>query len=130
MKNILSAIKKSAALVTIVAVAACAVLPATSVLAETPQESLCKGAQGTGGADCSGTGPSLMETIGSITNILLYLAGAIAVVMIILGGIRYATSQGDQNGITSAKNTVLYAVIGLIVTIVSYAIVNFVITKL
>lgn len=99
-------------------------------LAETPQEALCRGAQGTGGANCTGTQPRLMETIGDITNILLFLAGTIAVIMIILGGIRYATSQGDQSAISGAKNTVLYAIIGLIVTIISYAIVNFVLMKL
>lgn len=100
------------------------------VFADTPQQALCRGAQGTGGANCTGDQPRLMETIGDITNILLFLAGTIAVIMIILGGIRYATSQGDQSAITGAKNTVLYAIIGLVVTVLSYAIVNFVLMKL
>lgn len=72
-------------------------------------------------------GASLEESIGTIVNILLFLLGAIAVIMIVIGGIRYATSNGDQSAITSAKNTILYAVIGLIVAIMAYAIVNFVI---
>lgn len=72
-------------------------------------------------------GASLEESIGIIVNILLFLLGAIAVIMIVIGGIRYATSNGDQSAITSAKNTILYAVIGLVVAIMAYAIVNFVI---
>lgn len=128
MKHIIFTLKKVAIGATLVAVAAVSIAPV--VLAETPQEALCQGAQGTGGAKCTSDSPRLMETIGNITNILLFLAGAIAVLMIIIGGIRYATSQGDQNAISGAKNTVLYAVIGLIVTIIAYAIVNFVLTKL
>jgi len=72
-------------------------------------------------------GASLEDSIGIIVNILLFLLGAIAVIMIVIGGIRYATSNGDQSAITSAKNTILYAVIGLVVAIMAYAIVNFVI---
>jgi multisubunit Na+/H+ antiporter MnhB subunit len=71
-----------------------------------------------------------MGVIGAITDLLLYLAGAIAVVMIILGGIRYASSNGDQNAVTGAKNTIMYAVIGLVVTILAYAIVHFVLTNI
>ncbi|MNY57155.1 hypothetical protein D3C86_1933160 [compost metagenome] len=46
--------------------------------------------------------------------------------MIIVSGIRYATSNGDSSAVTSAKNTLMYSVIGLIVAILAYAIVNFV----
>lgn len=69
---------------------------------------------------------SLESRIKTIVNILLFILGAIAVVMIIIGGIRYATSNGDSSAITSAKNTILYSVIGLIVAILAYAIVNFI----
>lgn len=72
---------------------------------------------------------SLEDQIKQITNVLLFLLGAIAVIMIIIGGIRYATSNGDSSSIKSAKDTILYAVIGLIVAILAYAIVNFVITS-
>lgn len=63
----------------------------------------------------------------NIINLLLMAVGVIAVIMIIIGGIRYVLSAGDSSQITSAKNTVLYAVIGLVVAILAYAIVNFVI---
>lgn len=65
-----------------------------------------------------------------VTNILLFLVGAISVIMLIIGGIRYVISGGDQNQVTSAKNTILYAIVGIIVAFLSYAAVNFVTTQL
>jgi len=53
--------------------------------------------------------------------------GAVSVVMLIIGGVRYTISQGDSSAVTSAKNTILYSVIGLVVAILAYAAVNFVI---
>jgi len=64
-----------------------------------------------------------------VVNVLLYAIGIIAVVMIIFGGIKYSTSAGDSNKVTSAKNTLLYAVVGLVVAIFAYAIVNWVFTQ-
>ncbi|MBM3210512.1 hypothetical protein FJZ39_04200 [Candidatus Saccharibacteria bacterium] len=62
-----------------------------------------------------------------VINILLFIVGIISVIMLIIGGIRYATSGGDSGSVTSAKNTILYAIIGLIVAIFAYAIINFVV---
>lgn len=68
--------------------------------------------------------------IKDIVNTLLYILGAVAVIMIVIGGIQYTISNGDSSKVTAAKNTILYAVIGLIVAILAYAIVNFVVTRL
>ncbi len=68
--------------------------------------------------------------IQNIIKILLQAVGIISVIMIIVGGIRYATSDGDSTKVTSAKNTILYAVVGLVVAILAYAIVNFVTTNI
>ena len=65
-----------------------------------------------------------------ISNILIFVIGVIAVVMIIIGGIRYSTSGGDQAQITSAKNTILYAVVGLVVAFLAYGIASFVSNQL
>ena len=65
-----------------------------------------------------------------ITNTILYVVGIIAVIMLIIGGIKYVLSGGDSKKVTDAKNTVLYAIIGLVIAVFSYAIVNFVITSL
>lgn len=66
----------------------------------------------------------------TITNIMLFIIGAIAVIMLIIGGIRYVVSAGDQNAVTSAKNTILYAIIGIVVAFLAYAAVNFVSSQL
>jgi hypothetical protein len=71
-------------------------------------------------------GNSLFKTI---TNVLLFLIGAISVIMLIIGGFKYVVSNGDSSAVTSAKNTILYAVIGIVIALLAYAIVNFVISS-
>jgi len=61
-----------------------------------------------------------------IANTLIFLVGAVSVIMIILGGLRYVTSNGDAKQAEAGKNTILYSVIGIIVAIAAYAIVRFV----
>ena len=63
----------------------------------------------------------------TITNVLLFIIGAVSVIMLILGGFRYTISQGDSSALTSAKNTILYAIIGIVVAILAFGVVNFVI---
>ncbi|MGB4762549.1 MAG: hypothetical protein WBP12_04315 [Candidatus Saccharimonas sp.] len=62
-----------------------------------------------------------------ISSVLLFIVGAIAVIMIVIGGLRYVISGGDASQVQSAKNTILYALVGVIVAILAYAAVNFVI---
>ena len=84
-----------------------------------------------GGADCAkgaNTPDKLNGDGGAFTrvvNVMLFVVGAVAVIMLIVGGIRYVVSNGDQGAVTAAKNTILYAIIGIIVAILAYAIVNF-----
>ncbi len=66
------------------------------------------------------------QLVGVIVNTLLYVVGGLSVVMIIVGGIFFVISQSDSSAIARAKNTVLYAVIGLVVSFLAYAIVNWV----
>ena len=65
-----------------------------------------------------------------ITNTVLYIVVIVAVIMLIIGGIRYVVSGGDSKKVTDAKNTVLYAIIGLVISLLSFAIVNFVMASL
>ena len=65
----------------------------------------------------------------SVVNLLLYIVGIVAVIMIIVGGMKYLTSSGDSGKVTSAKNTVVYAVVGLVVAIFSWVVVNFVVKQ-
>ena len=83
-----------------------------------PTSAICK--------DKNTTPASLISTI---VNVLLFILGAISVVIIIIGGIMYATSAGDAGQVTKAKNTIFYAVIGLVVAFLAFAIVQFVVTK-
>ncbi len=65
-----------------------------------------------------------------LTNVALYVIGAISVIMLIWGGLRYVISGGDNKKVTDAKNTILYAIIGLIVSVLAFAIVNFVLNAI
>lgn len=88
------------------------------------------------GADCAkptGAAENLFgdgSIFNTITNILLFLIGAISVIMLIIGGVRYVVSGGDQGAVTSAKNTILYAIIGIIVAFLAFAAVRFVTDQL
>ncbi len=66
----------------------------------------------------------------NVISILLYVAGTIAVIMIIVGAIRYITSDGDPGKASTAKNTIIYSVIGLVVAVMSFGIVSFVLGRL
>lgn len=68
-------------------------------------------------------------TFSVITNVLLFIVGAIAVIMIVIGGLRYVLSGGNSEQITAAKNTILYAIVGIIVALLAYAAVNFVLSS-
>ena len=88
--------------------------------------------QGADSAKGAGQATNLFGASGvftTITNVLLYLVGAISVIMIIIGGIRYIISGGDSTNVSAAKNTILYAIVGIIVAVLGYAIVNFVISS-
>jgi hypothetical protein len=85
------------------------------------------------GADCARGNEQPADLFGGdnsifrrVTNVLLFLVGAISVIMLIIGGIRYVISGGDQAQVTSAKNTILYAIVGIVVAFLAYAAVNFV----
>jgi hypothetical protein len=86
--------------------------------------------QGVNSASGSGGDPkSIDTTISNIVNILSSLVGIAAVVMIIVGGFRYVTSGGDSNRVASAKNTIIYALIGLVIAALAQVIVRFVLNK-
>ena len=86
---------------------------------------------GMNSTDMNSSAPTNVDSvIKNITNTLLFIIGAISVIMLIYGGIRYTTSGGNANSVTAAKNTIMYSVIGLIVAILAYAIVNFVVDSL
>ena len=99
------------------------------------QAAVCSLDSTTAGADCAGTDikASLTGSGGILTNVvnILIAAAAIAsVIMIVIGGFRYIFSQGEATATQGAKDAILYAVIGLVVSILAFAIVNFVLGRL
>ena len=94
-----------------------------------PAAQIQQGVKDAGGGDPAKK-PTLQARVAGIVNVLLFVLGAIAVIMIIIGGIRYVVSNGDSSAVTGAKNTIFYAVIGLVVAMLAYAIVNFVVTNI
>lgn len=73
---------------------------------------------------------SLEVSVRNILSVVFTLVGVIAVVMIVVGGIFYIISQGNADKIQKAKGTILYGIVGLIVTLLAFAIVNFVLEGL
>lgn len=96
-------------------------------VAAAPADQVQSGVNKIGGNE-TGSNGSLLSIIRIIVNTLLFILGAFAVVMIVYGGFKYVVSRGESADVTSAKNTILYAVVGLIVAILAYAIVQFVVT--
>jgi hypothetical protein len=65
----------------------------------------------------------------TIAQTIVYITAAVSVIMIIIGGFRYVISSGDSNAMSGAKNTILYAVIGLVVALSAQLIVSFVLSR-
>lgn len=121
-------------------------LPLLALSAATPafaQENkiiggLCEGAEleftDNPSADCRSDGGDATEKINrfvkQIINLLSALVGIVAVIMIIVGGLRYITSGGNDQSVTSAKNTILYAIIGLIIVALAQVLVRFTLSKI
>lgn len=83
---------------------------------------------GNGAIGCSG--PNILAAGGFVTsaiNVVLVISGIIAVLMVIIGGLRYTLSGGDSAGLKSAKDTIMYALIGLAIVLLAFAIVSYVV---
>jgi len=114
------------ALQIITGIGACLTLCAGKVMALTVQE-------GAEIARAEGMPADLIGPDGVITqltSIALAIVGALSVIMLIWGGVRYIISGGDSKKITDAKNTILYAIIGLVIAVFAYAIIRFVLNTL
>ena len=73
---------------------------------------------------------NLIQNVTAIINVVIGVLGIVAVIVIILGGVQYMTSTGDAGKVKKAKDTILYGVIGLVVCVLAFAIVNFVIMNI
>jgi hypothetical protein len=89
---------------------------------------VCNGI-GLAGGSCGDKGAGLTKVVKAVIDILSLIVGVAAVIMIILGGFKYITSGGDTAGVASAKNTVIYAIVGLVIVAMAQTIVYFVLNK-
>jgi len=105
-----------------------ALVPVASVGAIDPLGNIC--ADNPSSEVCQSQGDDANQLISDLINVLLFIVGALAVIMIIVSGILYITSSGDAGKIARAKNTLLYSVVGLVVAFVAFAIVNWVLDVL
>lgn len=109
-------------------------VPAVALAADTNiAGELCAGANidsPNSSSNCeTGSGGSVQTLASDVINIFSWVVGIVSVIMIIYGGFRYITSAGNDSSVTSAKNTILYAIIGLVVVAISQILVKFVIAK-
>ena len=86
-----------------------------------------EGLDATGGSASKKT--SIAEIVKLVINVMLFIIAALSVIMIIVGGIRYVVSAGNQQAVTSAKNTIMYSIVGLLISIFAYAIVQFIVDQ-
>lgn len=87
-------------------------------------ELACEGISGTG-CDAAGGEEGVGRLIGAVIEILAIIVGAASVIVILLAGFKFMTSAGDPNGIKRARDTLIYAVVGLAVAILTMLFVNF-----
>ena len=98
-------------------------------------DALCRGLNATTGdsdnTDCGteDAGSNVENIVFTIIDVVSFVVGAISVIMIIVGGLRYITSSGESNNVQAAKNTIMYAIVGLIIVIFAQTIVKFVISR-
>jgi hypothetical protein len=117
------------------------VAPALTVAAATGDgcssgiaSNVASGAQQAGGGtvDCNSAGVdsgSIGKLASGVVNVFSVIVGAVAVIMIIYGGFRYITSGGDSGGVGNAKNTLIYAIVGLVIVALAQLIVHFVLNQ-
>lgn len=103
--------------------------PTHSFAALTDSKNDVCGGIGLTGTNCSDKGKGLDTILTAALQILSLVVGIVAVIMIIIAGLRYITSGGDANGISSAKRTLIYALVGLVVVALAQTIVHFVLSK-
>lgn len=117
------------------AVATPVLVPVGASALDEIQSNLCKGSDlsvsGTGNcsADASTANERIDSILKTVINILSLVVGVVAVIMIIIGGLRYITSGGESSNVSTAKNTIIYAIVGLVIVALAQFIVHFVLGK-
>jgi len=112
----------------LVPVFAIALITTSSAYAQTPNTpEICNGIEATGGS-CGG-GDEVNNVVKNIINLFSWVVGVVAVIMVIYGGFLYVTSGGSPEKSVKGRNTILYALVGLVIVAFAQIIVNFVLSK-
>ncbi|GAC1481319.1 MAG: hypothetical protein NVS1B7_1790 [Candidatus Saccharimonadales bacterium] len=102
----------------------------TQALFEGAKQAACSGiALQENSTPCNDTGNKINGVIKLVVNLLSLFVGVAAVIMLIVGGLKYVTSQGESSNTAGAKNTILYAIIGLVIVALAQLIVRFTLNK-
>lgn len=99
--------------------------PCSPGVMSSSNSAICRGQE----LDPSQHGSDLTKTAKNYINAALYVIGMLAVAMVVYSGLRYITAHGNKTQVESAKNILIYSVVGLVVSILAYAIVNFVLSR-
>jgi cytochrome bd-type quinol oxidase subunit 2 len=102
---------------------------APALVYATPKDEVCNGIALTGANCTQDAQGDVSNILKLVINLLSLLVGVAAVVMIIIGGFKYIISSGDSSNVNSAKNTIMFAVIGLVIVAMAQIIVIFVLNK-
>lgn len=103
--------------------------PALAAGTTSARDQVCSGVSGATGGSCASGGGDIQGVIRAVISILSVIVGIAAVIMIVVAGLKYVTSGGDSSSISSAKSTLIYAIVGLVVTAFAQFIVRFVLTE-
>ncbi len=130
-------LKKIKTLIAVLALGFAVALPVAAVgnvNAQSITDNLCAGVglQGPGVGDCGDAdadGSGVVDIVQKVVNWLSWFVGIVSVIMIVVGGFKYITSGGDSNKVTGAKNTIIYAIIGLVIVALAQFIVKFVVAN-
>ena len=99
---------------------------------QTIQNNLCQGtnaSSSSAGCDSASNGQAVNSIVTTIITIFSIVVGGVSVIMIIVGGFRYIISGGNDSGVAGAKNTIVYALIGLVIVAIAQIIVHFILSK-
>jgi len=102
--------------------------PTTPAFADAKSE-VCNAIGVGAGRPCENGESRITRIIATVINLLSAIGGIIAVILIIIGGVKYMTSGGDSNSAANARNTILYAIVGLIIVVFAQVIVRFVLQQ-
>ncbi|MEI6237335.1 MAG: hypothetical protein WCP03_01910 [Candidatus Saccharibacteria bacterium] len=91
-------------------------------------DSVCKGIEATGG-DCNSGEDEINKLVAAIINVFSWVVGVVAVLMVIYGGFEFVTSGGDSAKSAKGRNTIFYALIGLVIVALAQVLVKFVLNK-